>query len=75
MTLKQALISESFYREPEAPNVIYINLSQIPNVEKLIEEVAETSYRKGAIDGTAGTITYESPEAFWKSHKERWLGK
>ena len=44
-------------------------------LEKLIEEVAETSYRKGAIDGTAGTITYESPEAFWKSHKERWLGK
>ena len=68
MTLKQALISESFYREPEAPNVIYINLSQIPNVEKLIKEV----YINGLADGHDRKGTFVQ---LWQEKKERWLGK
>ena len=70
MTLKQALISESFYREPEAPNVIYINLSQIPNVEKLIEEVAKDSFKAGE-----GIQDDKAPDNFWQVNKERWLDK
>ena len=81
MTLKQALISESFYREPEAPNVIYINLSQIPNVEKLIEEIFKEGYECGLNDEwVLETVMDTEKQDFnaltaWQVNKERWLGK
>ena len=70
MTLKEILAKHLGNDYPRR-NFLYPQLQT--DLEKLIEEVAETSYRKGAIDGTTGTITYESPEAFWKSHKERFI--
>ena len=78
MTLKQALISESFYRDPKDPNIIYINLSQILNVEKLIEEIATQSFHDGTLDGVGaifGKKESRFSNEYWQENKERWLGK
>jgi hypothetical protein len=69
MTLKEIL-----KKETEQRSGIFISVQTKTDLEKLIEKVAQMSYRKGCIDFAGGIVTYESADTFWKQYKTKFLG-